>query len=332
MLRFDETRCLRYLAITARPDGRASSAARALLFARAAAAGLHQGPGARRDAAAAAAAPAVGAPSAPAPHDAPDRAAAGGHPRARRAARRLHARRAAVRLLQREGRSRRASTSSWRTAWPASSASAWSSCPSSAPDWRGSSSSDDCDLVMAGVAVTTLRAAEPLFSASYLDETAGLRRSGPRARAVLQLGRHPRAGRRSPSPSRTCRTTSTSSASGCRRRSFASSMTTSSALFRPGLRRSTPSRFRPSAARRGRCCYPQFSVVVPEPGIMKVPLAYPIAGARRGVRQLHEHVDRSQAQGRHASTRSTPTGCSAAMRHRRPPRWSIIRNVLHWVD
>ena len=98
-------------------------------------------------------------------------AAARDHRRAQGAARRVPARRAAVRLLQSSAETWWASTSSSRTAWRARWVSASPSCPSIATRLAEQLADGYCDLVMSGVAVTTDRAREMLFSDSYLDET-----------------------------------------------------------------------------------------------------------------------------------------------------------------
>ena len=75
--------------------------------------------------------------------------------------------------------------------------------------------------------------------------------------------------------------------------------------------------------------YPAYSVVVPEPGPVKVPLTYPIARQDHRWR-FREHVDRAEAEGRDAGAlfRYWILGQD---RGGRRPRWSIIRDVLHWV-
>jgi ABC-type amino acid transport substrate-binding protein len=77
--------------------------------------------------------------------------------------------------------------------------------------------------------------------------------------------------------------------------------------------------------------YPKYTVVVPEPEIVKIPLAYPVARRDqewsyfintwielkrrdRTIDALYNHW----ILGKQASARK--------------PRWSIVRNVLHWVD
>ena len=93
----------------------------------------------------------------------------------------------------------------------------------------------------------------------------------------------------------------------------------------------TPSSCRPNAGRRGRLIHPEYSVVVPGPEPIKVPLAYPIA--KRDER-LAAFVNTWIALKRKDGT------IDAAYRHwilgqddaARQPRWSIVRDVLHWVE
>ena len=77
--------------------------------------------------------------------------------------------------------------------------------------------------------------------------------------------------------------------------------------------------------------YPRFSVVVPQPGVLKVPLAYPIAGHDHAfasfinswieLKRKDGTMDRLYSYWVLGHDATPPT-----------PRWSIIRNVLHWVD
>jgi hypothetical protein len=77
--------------------------------------------------------------------------------------------------------------------------------------------------------------------------------------------------------------------------------------------------------------YPAYSVVVPGPDPIRVPLAYPIG---RGDQRLAQFVNTWIALKRKDGT------IDAAYKHwilgqdatPRQPRWSIVRNVLHWVE
>ena len=186
-----------------------------------------------------------------------------------------------------------------------------------------------CDIVMSGVAVTTLRAATLLFSNSYLDETFALvvpdyaREQFSSWRAIEarpattiavpnvpyyidQLrGRLPRA---------RLKVIEDLGAA------FAQPDTTVDAIAVPAERGSA-----------WTLLYPQFTVVVPEPGIVKVPLAYPIArhdDAFAGF--INTWIDLKRKDGTIETLYNYwVLGREAAPRH---PRWSIIRDVLHWVD
>ena len=77
--------------------------------------------------------------------------------------------------------------------------------------------------------------------------------------------------------------------------------------------------------------YPKYTVVVPEPGIIKIPLAYPLAGHDQDwLRFLNTWIELKQRDGTiDALYGHWILGKQAG---KRQPRWSIIRNMLHWVD
>ena len=76
---------------------------------------------------------------------------------------------------------------------------------------------------------------------------------------------------------------------------------------------------------------PKFTVVVPEPGIVKIPLAYPLA--RRDQEWMHfinTWIELKRSDGSiDALYRHWILGNRAG---KRQPRWSIMHNVLHWTD
>jgi len=77
--------------------------------------------------------------------------------------------------------------------------------------------------------------------------------------------------------------------------------------------------------------YPQYSVVVPGPSPIKVPLAYPI-GRRDGRFASFVNVWISLKRKDGTIDRAFNywiLGRDAAPRR---PRWSIVRDVLHWVE
>ncbi len=190
-------------------------------------------------------------------------------------------------------------------------------------------SSGYCDFVVGGVAVTTLRAGESLFSASYMDETLAfavpdhlrepfsawddiralpnvviaapdvpyyldmLRRRLPKAdiRVITDLGRL-----------------------------FVDRDPAITALALPAERGSA-----------WTLLYPKFSVVVPQPGVVKIPLAFPIARHDAAFAAfMGTWIDLKRKDGTLEGLYSYwVLGRDTAARE---PRWSIIRNVLHWID
>jgi ABC-type amino acid transport substrate-binding protein len=77
--------------------------------------------------------------------------------------------------------------------------------------------------------------------------------------------------------------------------------------------------------------YPEYSVVVPEPGLIKVPLAYPIA--RQEVEWqsfLNTWIEIERRQGTIGRLYEHWVLGKNVEKQRR--RWSVIRNVLHWVE
>jgi Na+/H+-dicarboxylate symporter len=76
---------------------------------------------------------------------------------------------------------------------------------------------------------------------------------------------------------------------------------------------------------------PKYTVVVPEPGIIRIPLAYPLAGGDQDwLRFINTWIDLKRRDGTiDALYGHWILGKQAG---KRQPRWSILRDVLHWVD
>ena len=76
---------------------------------------------------------------------------------------------------------------------------------------------------------------------------------------------------------------------------------------------------------------PKFTVVVPEPGIVKIPLAYPVA---RRDQELAQFVNTWVELKRRDGTIEALYGhwILGKQAHKRQPRWSIMRNLLHWEE
>jgi ABC-type amino acid transport substrate-binding protein len=77
--------------------------------------------------------------------------------------------------------------------------------------------------------------------------------------------------------------------------------------------------------------YPDYSVVVPKPGIAALPLGYPIAkGDLEMVNFLNRWIDMKKKDGTIQDIYNYWILGRGAVEKK--PRWSVIRNVLHWVD
>jgi Na+/H+-dicarboxylate symporter len=188
---------------------------------------------------------------------------------------------------------------------------------------------DVCDLVMSGVVVTTSRAASNLFSTPYLDETLALvvqdhaREQFSRWDAILAMPSltivmagdpYYIAAIRERLPRATVQIARNISAM------FGGDATRADAIVLPAERGSA-----------WALLHPEYTVVVPEPGLVKLPLAYPIAGHDGALASfINVWIDLKRKDGTiDALYNHWVLGRTAS---RRQPRWSIIRNVLHWVD
>jgi Na+/H+-dicarboxylate symporter len=77
--------------------------------------------------------------------------------------------------------------------------------------------------------------------------------------------------------------------------------------------------------------YPHYSVAVPQPDILKVPLAYPLArGDEAMVELLNTWITLKQRD--KTLERLYEHWILGAHAAETGPRWSVIRDVLHWVD
>jgi ABC-type amino acid transport substrate-binding protein len=77
--------------------------------------------------------------------------------------------------------------------------------------------------------------------------------------------------------------------------------------------------------------YPKYTVVVPEPGIVKIPLAYPVA---RREQEWVQFVNTWIELKRRDGTIDALYGhwILGRQAEKRQPRWSVIRDVLGWVE
>jgi ABC-type amino acid transport substrate-binding protein len=78
--------------------------------------------------------------------------------------------------------------------------------------------------------------------------------------------------------------------------------------------------------------FPQYAVVVPQPDIVQWPLAYPVAGRDDEMADFVNHwIDLKKKQ-RLAFDKFYEHWILGLDAEEQKPRWSVIRNVLHWVD
>jgi Na+/H+-dicarboxylate symporter/ABC-type amino acid transport substrate-binding protein len=186
-----------------------------------------------------------------------------------------------------------------------------------------------CDLVMSGAVVTTNRAREMLFSQSYLDETVALVvPDGRRAEYVTWEAIRRRGVLRVAAPNVPYYTNKLrelvphavielhTSIAGL----FDKSATRADAVLLPAERGSA-----------WTLMHPEYSVVVPGPEPIRLPLAYPIA--RRDL-QFAAFVDTWIGLKRKDGTLDAAYKYWILGQDAVPPepRWSVIRNVLHWVE
>lgn len=186
-----------------------------------------------------------------------------------------------------------------------------------------------CDLVMSGIAVTTARASKTMFSASYMDETLGLlvldhdRERFASWAAIDALGPvtigvpdlpYFVAKLRELLPRAVVRTVLTTD------EVFASKPNGMDAVALPAERGSA-----------WTLLHPQYSMVVPEGTAVKVPLAYPIARHDEAFATfMNTWIDLKRKDGTlDRLFQYWILGQNATPTH---PRWSIARDVLHWIE
>jgi Na+/H+-dicarboxylate symporter len=77
--------------------------------------------------------------------------------------------------------------------------------------------------------------------------------------------------------------------------------------------------------------HPKYTVVVPEPGVVKIPLAYPVARRdQQFTAFLNSWIELKRRDG--TIDMLYEHWILGKQAGKRQPRWSIIRDVLHWVD
>ena len=189
--------------------------------------------------------------------------------------------------------------------------------------------SGECDLLIGGIAVTTTRAGALQISSTYLNETLGfvvrdderrrfgsweeIRRHGALTIAVPPVPYYTDKLRQRLPNAQLVALATTDAA-------FASLAAGTSAVVLPAERGSA-----------WTLRYPQYSVAVPMPDLIKVPLAYAMP---RDEPELAAFVNTWIDLKRHDGTIEALYQYWILGRTAEPPgpRWSIIRDVLHWVE
>ena len=186
-----------------------------------------------------------------------------------------------------------------------------------------------CDIIMSGVAVTTDRASRVMLSDSYLDETlAFVMRDALRERFTSWdvIRSDPRLSLAVPNVPYYIE----------KLRALAPRATIRPVPDLVEALRAMPADIDALAlpAERGSAwtlMYPEYAVVIPEPGILKIPLAFPIARHDQAFASfINTWIDLKRKDGTLDSLyRYWILGQNPAAR---TPRWSIIRDLLHWVE
>jgi Na+/H+-dicarboxylate symporter/ABC-type amino acid transport substrate-binding protein len=186
------------------------------------------------------------------------------------------------------------------------------------------------DLVMTGFPVTAPRASQILFSEPYLDETLAfvvkdeLRQTFSNWAAIRELGDFSVAIPELPY---------FIGAIKARAPALKLSVLNSMKQIEAGLAKGTFDAVVLPAERGSvlSLLYPKYAVVVPEPGTVKIPLAYPVARHDKDFAAfLNTWIELKRRDGTiDALYGHWILGKQAG---KRQPRWSIMRNVLHWVD
>jgi len=186
------------------------------------------------------------------------------------------------------------------------------------------------DLVMTGFPVTAPRASQILFSEPYLDETLAfvvkdeLRQTFSNWAAIRELGDFSVAIPELPY---------FIGAIKARAPGLKLSVLNSMKQIEAGLAKGSYDAVVLPAERGSvlSLLYPKYAVVVPEPGTVRIPLAYPVARRDKDFAAfLNTWIELKRRDGTiDALYGHWILGKQAG---KRQPRWSIMRNVLHWVD
>ena len=186
----------------------------------------------------------------------------------------------------------------------------------------------ECDILMSGVAVTTLRASRMLFSTAYLDETmAFIAPDGLRTEFATWDQLRQTAGLRLGIPNIPYYIQKVRDRLPQAELEVLPEFTTFFTSQDPSIDALV------FAAERGSAwtlMYPKFAVVVPEPDVVKVPMAYAIGQRDQALATfVNTWIELKRKDGTlDALYKYWILGQDATPRE---PRWSIMRNVLGWT-
>ena len=186
------------------------------------------------------------------------------------------------------------------------------------------------DLIMIGAPVTPERASQMLYSQPYLDETLAfvvkdhLREDFSSWARIRRLGTYRVVAPNVPYYLAAIRE---------RAPSLQLEVTDDIQTLERGIERGTTDALMLPAERGSvmTLLYPQYSVVVPDTDVVKIPLAYPLARHDQDwAHFINTWIELKRRDGTiDALYRHWILG-ENAVPHR--PRWSVIRDVLHWVE
>ena len=198
------------------------------------------------------------------------------------------------------------------------------------PEWRRLLAAGRIDLAMTGMVVTPERAGALLFSQPYLDETFAfivkdhLREEFSGWAQIRELGSFPVAIPDSPYY-----------IEGVKARAPMLNLHVMGSVkqIEDGLKKGSLDAVVLPAERGSvlTLLYPKYTVVVPEPGLIKIPLAYPVAkGDQSFASFLNTWIELKRRDGTiDALYGHWVLGKEAG---KSEPRWSVMRNVLGWID
>ena len=185
-----------------------------------------------------------------------------------------------------------------------------------------------CDVVMSGVAITADRAARTQFTTPYLDETLALIVPDHRIADFSEWSQI-----RAMGPQRLGVPVVTSLVEKVREQLPEAVLVPVEGMDDIFAPRNPPLDAAIATAERGSAytiLHPAYSVVVPKPRAFKVPLAYAIAGRDAPLTtMINTWIELQRKNSTADELFSYWILGENAVQHQ--PRWSVIRDVLHWV-